>query len=135
MTREYVTVKARTNRLIFRGLAAESAVESAYSIPESANSTSDSVIFGQLSVLNMFNILNPLESADGKRPTIAVVRRQISLVGMALKPTLSADRPVVSYQSWTPTGHLVSLHTTRPIHYTTRLCWDGHIPRFSLPGG
>ena len=37
-------LKARTYRPIFRGLAAESAVEAADSIPESADYTTDSVI-------------------------------------------------------------------------------------------
>ena len=54
----YVLLKARTQRPIFRGFAAELVVDSAYSIPESADSTTNSV---------MFNILNPLELADGSR--------------------------------------------------------------------
>ena len=41
-------VKAHTHRPIFRGFVAESAVESADSIPESGESTDDSVIVGQL---------------------------------------------------------------------------------------
>ena len=52
--------------------------------PESADYTADSVIVGQLPLSNMFNILNPLESADGNRPTIAVGRREISPVVMGL---------------------------------------------------
>ena len=32
----------------------------------------------------MFNILNPLESADGSRPTIGVSRREIGPVGTGL---------------------------------------------------
>ena len=61
-------IKACTYRPIFRGLAAESAVESADSIPESADSTTDFVIVGRLPVLNMFNIstLTLLPSADCK---------------------------------------------------------------------
>ena len=39
-------LKARTHRPIFRGLAAESVVESANSIPESVDYTTDSVIVG-----------------------------------------------------------------------------------------
>ena len=39
-------LKARTHRPIFRGFVAESAVESADSIPESADSTTDCVIVG-----------------------------------------------------------------------------------------
>ena len=78
-------MKARTHRPIFRGFAAESAVESADSGIESADSTTDSVIVGRLSISNMFNILNPLESADGM--TIGVGRRQIGLVGTGLKVT------------------------------------------------
>ena len=57
-------LKARTHRPIFSGFAAESAVESADSIPELADSTTDSVRVGRLSMFNMFNIRNPLESAD-----------------------------------------------------------------------
>ena len=48
------------------------------------DSTTDSEIVGRLSVLNMFNILKPLELADRNRPTIAVGRRQIGLVGTGL---------------------------------------------------
>ena len=58
--------KARTHRQIFRGLVAESALESADSSPESADSTTDSVIVGRLHVLNMFNISTLIESADLK---------------------------------------------------------------------
>ena len=60
-----MTVKGHTHRPIFRGLAAGSAVKSAGSRIELADSTADSVIVGRLSLLNMFNILNPLESAAG----------------------------------------------------------------------
>ena len=57
--------KARTHKPIFKGFAAESVVESTDSIPELADSITYSVIDGRLYMLNMFNILNPLESADG----------------------------------------------------------------------
>ena len=87
----FVTVKAHTQRPIFRGFVVESAIESADSIPELANSipeladyTTDSVIVGRLPLSNMFNILNPLESADGSRQTIGVGQRQIGIVGMGL---------------------------------------------------
>ena len=68
-------VKARTHRPIFRGFSAESAVESADSIPESSDSTTDFPIVGRLSLSNMFDILlvHPVgqrESADYcRRPT------------------------------------------------------------------
>ena len=75
---------ARTRRPILRGFEAESAVESSDSIPELADSTTDFTIVGRLSISNMFNILKPLESANGNRPTIAVGRRQMGLVGMGL---------------------------------------------------
>ena len=62
-------LKARTHRPIFRGFEAESVIESADSSPESADYTTDSVKVGQLPLSNMFNIFNPLESADyGSRP-------------------------------------------------------------------
>ena len=54
---------APPHRLIFTGSAAESVVELADFTAESANSTTDSVVVGRLS---LFNVLNPLESADGK---------------------------------------------------------------------
>ena len=66
--------KASTHRPIFRGFAAESVVESASSIPESADCTNDSVIVGRLPLSNMFDILNLLESANENQPTIAVGR-------------------------------------------------------------
>ena len=81
-------LKARTHRPILRGFAAESATESATEsadyTPELADYTTNSVIVGRLSVSNMFNILNPLESADRNRPTIAVGRREIRPVGTGL---------------------------------------------------
>ena len=77
-------VKARTHRAILRGFAAESATESADYTPELADYTTNSVIVGRLPLSNMFNILNPLESADGSRPTIGVGRRKIGLVGTGL---------------------------------------------------
>ena len=76
-----ITIKARTHRPIFRGFAAESVVESAVSIPELADYTTHSVIVGRLPLLNMLNVLNPLESADGNRPTIAVGQQEISPIG------------------------------------------------------
>ena len=76
--------KAHTHRPIFRGFVAESVAESADSIPESADYTTDSVIVGRLPLSNMLNILNPLESADGSRLTIIVGRRQLGLVGTGL---------------------------------------------------
>ena len=45
--------KARTHRLIFRGLSAES-----------ADSTANFLIAGRLPVLNMFNISTPIQLAD-----------------------------------------------------------------------
>ena len=63
---------------IFRRFSAESAVESADFIPESADYTTDSVIVDRLPVSNMFNILNPLVSADRNRLTIAVGQWEIS---------------------------------------------------------
>ena len=66
------TFKARTHRPIFRGFAAESAVEPADSIPESANSITDFVVVGRLPVLNMFNIYTLIQST------------LVGLVGMGL---------------------------------------------------
>ena len=63
-------LKARTHRPILKRFAAESAVESADSIPESADSTTDFTIAGRLSISNMFNILNILGSAKRSRPTV-----------------------------------------------------------------
>ena len=58
-------MKARTHRPIFTESAEESAIESADFTAESADFTADSVIIvGRLALSNMFNILNPLESAD-----------------------------------------------------------------------
>ena len=85
MTITTPTWLAYTHRPIFRGLAAESAVESANSIPESADSTADFVIVIRLPVLNMFNISTPIQSADFSRSTIAVGGWQIGLVGMGLE--------------------------------------------------
>ena len=79
------TVKARTHRPIFRGLAAESTVKSANSIPQSTDSTTHFVIVGRLPVLNMFNISTPIQSADSSQLTIAKDGLQIGLVGMGLK--------------------------------------------------
>ena len=69
---------------ILKGFLAESAVESADSIPESADYITDSVRVGRLPQSNMFNILNPLESADRSLSTIGVGRQQIGLVGTGL---------------------------------------------------
>ena len=91
-------LKAHTHRPIFRGIIAESAVESADSIPESADSTTDFTIVGRLSISNMFNISTPTQSADFSRPTIAVGGLQIGLVGMGLK------RPVINYTFFKKTG-------------------------------
>ena len=74
-------LKARTHRPILRGFDAESAVELAIL---SQSSTTNFTMVGRLSISNMFNILKPLESADGNRPTIAVGRRQMGLVGTGL---------------------------------------------------
>ena len=76
---------ARTHRSIFTVSSEESAVESSDSSAEWADSTTDSVIVGRLALSNMFNILSPLESADGNRPTIRVGRREIGAVGTGLK--------------------------------------------------
>ena len=62
------------SRSIFRGFVAESVLESADSSPESAVSTTDSMLVGRLSV-NMFNI-------DENRWTVG--RLQNVLVGMGL---------------------------------------------------
>ena len=66
--------KAHTHTPILARSGLEAAVELANSITESVDSTTDSVIISRLSLLNMFNILNPLESGDGtgdywSRPT------------------------------------------------------------------
>ena len=79
-----MVVKAHTHKPIFRGFVAESAVELADSITELANYITDSVIIGRLPLSNMFDILNPPESADGLLLTIEVGRRKIGLVGTGL---------------------------------------------------
>ena len=61
--------KAHTHTPIFGGSAVKSAIESADSIGESADCTTNAVIVGQLSVSNMFNVLKPLEVANRHRPT------------------------------------------------------------------
>ena len=63
----------------------QSAVETADSITQLANFNTDSVIISPLSLSSMFNILNPMESADRSWPTIGVSRRQISLEVAGLK--------------------------------------------------
>ena len=45
----------------------------------------------------MFNISNPLESADSQRPTVGVGRRQIGLVGKGLKSRYRPTRPAVCH--------------------------------------
>ena len=87
-------VKGRTYRPIFRVLAAESAVESADSTPKSADYTTNSVIVCRLPLSNMFDILNPLESAYGNQPTVAVDRWEIVPVGTGLY-ILTAGYPLV----------------------------------------
>ena len=59
-------LEARTHRPTLKGFAAESVVESANSVPKSADSITDFTIVGRLYISNMFNILNLMESADGK---------------------------------------------------------------------
>ena len=81
--------KARTRKPNFTGFSKELAVDLANSTAESADSTTHSVIVGQLDLSNMFNILNPLELADGNRPTIAVGRQKIGQVGTDLKSSRS----------------------------------------------
>ena len=58
-----MSVNACTHRPILRGFEAQLVVALADSIQESADSTTALTIVGQLSISNMFNILNPL-SAD-----------------------------------------------------------------------
>ena len=92
--RAILLVKPHTHRPILRGFIADSAVESADSIPESADSTTDFTNFtivGRLSISNMFVILNPLESADDSRLTIAVGRREIGPVGTGLYSDIGAS--------------------------------------------
>ena len=60
------SIKASTYTLFVARSGLESSVESADSITEFADATTDSVMIGWLSILNLFNILNPPESADGK---------------------------------------------------------------------
>ena len=79
----YNTLKARTHTAILARLGPESVVKLADSSTESADSATDSVIVGRLPLSNMFN-LNALESADGNRPTIAVGRWKMGLVGTGL---------------------------------------------------
>ena len=74
---------------ILAGSGQESVVELAGSTTESDDSTTDFKIIGRLSVLNMFIILNPLESADSCWPTIRVRRREICLVGTGLNDPVS----------------------------------------------
>ena len=48
------------------------------------DSTTDFVIVDGLPVLKMFDISTPIQSANSSRPTIAVGKLQIGLVGMGL---------------------------------------------------
>ena len=66
--------KARTPTPTLGGSVLESTLESADYNTDSADSTIDFTIVGRLSMSYMFNILNPLESADGSRPTSEVDR-------------------------------------------------------------
>ena len=77
--------KASTHTPTFGELAIESAVESADSSLESADSTTDFVIVGRLPVSDMSNISTPIQSADSSWPTIALGALQIGQVGMSLK--------------------------------------------------
>ena len=77
---ECVYLYAHTHRPIFRGIIADSEIELADSISESVDSTINFTIVGRLSISNMFNIST--RSADSSRPTIAVGRLQICLVGI-----------------------------------------------------
>ena len=85
-------VKARTHRSIFRGLAAESAVESANSIPESADYTTDLLIVGRQPLSNLFNILNPEELADGKLLQSADGKWAQWVLAFSLTYYISGDR-------------------------------------------
>ena len=77
-------LKAHTHSPIFRVIIAESTVETADSITESADSTTNFTKVGLLSISNMFNISTRTKSADYSRPIIAIARLQIGLVGMGL---------------------------------------------------
>ena len=79
-----LTFKARTFTPTFGESVVESAVETADSSPELADSTADFVIVGRLPVSNIFNIFTPIESANSSQPTIAVGGLQIGVVGMGL---------------------------------------------------
>ena len=74
----------KTYTPILARLGPESVVKSVDSSTEAADSATDSVIVGRLSVSNIFNILNALESANGNQPTIAVGQREMGLVGTGL---------------------------------------------------
>ena len=54
-------------------------VELADSSPESADSTTDFVIVGQLPVLNIFDTSTPIQSADSSQPTIAGMGHNLNL--------------------------------------------------------
>ena len=76
-----MTIKARTHRPILTGSAVKSAEKSADSTTESADSYTDSGIIGGLSLLNMVNILEPMESDDVILRIIGVGRWEIGPVG------------------------------------------------------
>ena len=65
-----MALKARTHTPILGGLALELALELADYNAESSDSTTGFTVVGRLSISNMFNILNQLESANGSRQTI-----------------------------------------------------------------
>ena len=64
--------KAHTHTLVLVRLGLQAAMESADSMTETADSTTNSVIVNQLPLLNMFDILSLLETADGNLQTIAI---------------------------------------------------------------
>ena len=84
--------KAHTNRPITTGSVVKTAVESADSTSESADSTTDSIII--VSLVNLVDILDPLESVDGNRLTIGVSQWQISpsRYGLSLGFTQNSNR-------------------------------------------
>ena len=73
-------IEACTHRPIFT----ESVIESANSTAELTVSITDSTMVGRHAQLIMFNILEPLESANGNQLTIRVGRRLIGQVGTGL---------------------------------------------------
>ena len=63
---------------IFRGSSLESVLELADSIAKSANSSTNFVVLGQLSILNMLNVYLLIQSADGNHPKMAVCKKRPS---------------------------------------------------------